>query len=467
MCTHASMIQWPDVREAVRLRNPALAKAFDRIDATTEARPPLLLLRYEYGSVIVEQGMILPPDKQCPDCAAALFQLASVIGATGAAEIANAVGLGSPAPNAFAGATTGTARHAITGRRAMVPLCFGLVLERHAEVFMTFKDKKDVRETTRSAPLNLISPGEVFGAFEVTDRVLGEPVAPAPWSVSAGARTIHILQPMHNVDVRNAVNSIAGETVFNAIDDADVVAAVVSLEKVSWQTHVLFVPDAWFMGTAAGPAQLNLVQTAWRQSRPIRDQALIEQQGHAPIVDPRSVDREYFFATLRQIAAIASGERPGFLPFRMADPLGPFEDFQRITIAKNLNRRSTYFPEVLQPHMLQHSGEFAYYSLKCPSLTRCAPRVSNVKDMMEQLGETGRLRVFAEVWPELDHERTVAIFRQKLEGRSKSIPAWKPEMKRILEDDFSVPLEYRNNEPPFRMQFNGAFLEACIRVVRA
>jgi hypothetical protein len=345
--SHVEQVAWGKVRPRVEACNAELAGQLDGIVRHVEAGEskgkgrslPLFAARYPYGHLVVKTGAFLSP---CASEGAVLCESCKAL------------------------ERAATYSH--------IPLT--LVLARCAEVYLEYQDRN------RTAPLRLLQAGELFGVFETLDVLTeGKSKAPALWNVSSGARSVFVVAPVSNNDLKppiaRALGRNANDIPWQKMKHGNwmLVSEMARFLPSQWNTEVLVFPQGWVRGEDGRPTEFagSIYKLGWQQSCYLRDFGTREA-----ILSTSRVTRLDDHKTVMHLLAIAKGDVPGFRPVvSSASEAGPFREIQallanalerKVTNTRGEVRGSTYTPVILQPCHLVRAGEAVYYSFSRPSI---------------------------------------------------------------------------------------------------
>lgn len=433
-CGNVTRVSWSEVRSRVRHLNGRLAAAIDAV-AGASPEQTLLAVQYPYGARIASDGRLATPcdesaaEGECTCCS----DLRADIERAGAASA----------------------------------LPVSLLLENFAEVYTEHADKA-LRDEKRVIPLNLLRPGDLFGVFETSDRLINRP----PWSlwkVSSGARSVRILANLTSDKHKQQIDRALGTQGARATQgDWALIAHVNSHEADPWKTTVLVLPTPWLNQPKSGALKEFVLAVAWEQSEGLRKQTFEHFVAPRVVLNCKQVDQRYYHATLRHLVAVAEGSMPAFTPVvRGGYEAGPFLAFQRFileeNIGENIQRSPAYFPALLQPTLLRTSGAVGYYSVTCPTLLYPFHGPAPVKrakiDFLE--GVQSGLRGFVRDDDVLDYWKTRFIALDAKGGPVKMKTAEAERMLGLIRDDFRSAVD--TTRP---LHLNNLFLQRAVRVAR-
>ncbi|MBI3476588.1 MAG: hypothetical protein HY010_12720 [Acidobacteria bacterium] len=326
-----------------------------------EASEPLFFeAEYEYGDLIVDNGVFVPPcgadANNCEQCL----------------DLKNRVSYSS------------------------VPL--SLVLNQCVEVF-TDRSPKLVDNRNKLVPLKIIESAELFGTFETLDYFLAQCTTKPPWSVSAGSRSVWILAPLNDNRLPSFLSETTGADVYWDRTEPQWKLIKSSMKTSPWKTSIILFSRSFIETVKKNRTQANsffklLLETGWLQSAPFRHSTVEHAELRTWFLEgparsiPAPLGELYQFATVCHILSIARGDIPAFQPAGSAKTVaGPFIAFEKALYeALSLLKPKTpdiarYFPVVLQPGHLTSGGASGYYSFRCPSIA--GPTMSAVPNFSE------------------------------------------------------------------------------------
>ncbi|MBK7670556.1 MAG: hypothetical protein IPJ24_04045 [bacterium] len=327
--------------------------------ASSSAAVPVYELSYEYGDLMVRDGVFrspCEPDSQCPLCE----------------EVRKAA------------------------EYSHIPLA--VVVDGLVEVFIT-EDRNGVK---CSIPINVMGPGEMFGVFEVLeiDGTTGERGPRPRWSVSAGARSVHLVwksKERGSIDrllkvIRTKpgahkvhLSEFGSDWDYAYAATHKLVRAVAPALDKTWNARIVLVPREWLVSEdeEGRNARLELYRLGWRQTRGRRrefaDLAALMRKA-----DPRnfSGDVFYLYRTVMHLLSVASGESPGYVPVH-DDKAGPFRAFQQFLLAEGIC--TDRYPAMVRPAHIGPDIPYAFYSVNWPSLLGAANEERNIKTFVDNL----------------------------------------------------------------------------------
>lgn len=362
-CTRTKRVRWEEVRTLLKplpLEDEILV-SLDQVISRTKTRE-VFCVEYGYSDLIVNKGRFLAPcgNSNCQSCAD-LVQSSAY---------------------------------------SCIPLA--IVISESVEVFIDYSGVEE-----RTAPLRIMQPGEVFGVFEVLDFILGEGVVEPIWSLSAGARSIHIIAPLGNRSLPQWLRTRLGRQIIWTKKSPHW-QLVKETTDSGWQTRMVVLPREVIQKIRKTDRLFEfLLETGWTQSRSLRNSMVDDAHlrgivGSEVAKEPAPLGELYHYATLRHLLSLSKGSAPCFVSASTIPAAsGPFDQFCSVlgnALADNTD--FAYEPVIMQPSHVG-SGSKAYYSLRCPSMP--GPRPENVNTYAAVASSfrnvLDRLRV--EPWPSL------------------------------------------------------------------
>jgi len=179
---------------------------------------------------------------------------------------------------------------AVAGLDDRVPLCFVV-----ANCFEAYRPSSENEIDTAGrgidAPrsLRLLRPGELFGVFEVADRVCGVAHGNEErWSVSAGARTARLLYPLNNRDVKDYLfrqlrrSFPAVERITTKKGDPEewtwhLMREWSRVREIAWHAEVIVFPHSWLEISKSSRLLVAALKGAWLQGQDDRLRAFRRQ----------------------------------------------------------------------------------------------------------------------------------------------------------------------------------------------
>jgi hypothetical protein len=326
MCDHIEEIPWSSLRTSLGEGLAPVRDAIDEVTQLTVDDTNLIVARYPYGELMVEEGTFRPP---CADCAAVLKK--------------------------FDG-----------------PVPLAMPLDAAVEVFLPCR--WDSRHP-RHIPLRVIHPGEMFGVFETLDAILGTADEKAPWAVSSGVRSVWVLAPLGNSEMMKRFFGSLGyrKPPWMEGEPHWKLVQAFSTKKSQWSTRILLFPRTiveTLRSRREGLLFKMLLETGWVQSSALRHSASQESALHellSPVLE-RFGGELYHFATIRQWLSILNGGAPGFCAhWKCNDSAGPFSEIENALGDLLKEWEFPYHPVLLRPALLSEIDS-VYYSVRCPSL---------------------------------------------------------------------------------------------------
>jgi hypothetical protein len=357
-CGRTKRIHWNEGRsllQALQLSEEILA-SLDQIVNRTKTRE-IFVADYRYSDLIVDRGRFLGP-------------------------------CGAPNCTSCSDLIQGT---------CCIPLAF--VAAQSLEVFIQYSD--------RTAPLRIMQPGEVFGVFEVLDLILGETGVEPIWSLSAGARSVHIIAPVGNRGLPQWLRTRIGRQITWTKRDPHWQLVKESTDS-TWNTKILVLPKEAIEKIRKTDRLFRfLLETGWMQSRALRNSMIDDAHLRGVIgteisKEPAPLGELYHYATLRHLLNLIKGTAPSFVSAStLPQSSGPFDEFCRVLgDVLEENTDFVYEPVIMQPFHVE-TGKRAYYSLRCPSMPGPNPENVNTYAAVASAFRNVLDRLKPDPWPTL------------------------------------------------------------------
>ncbi|GJM07470.1 MAG: hypothetical protein DHS20C10_12040 [marine bacterium B5-7] len=254
-----------------------------------------------------------------------------------------------------------------------VPL--GVFLDKGCEVFLETKN--------RVIPLRLLMPGDIFGAFEVTDYLFHRK-KPVRWSISSGARSIFILNKLSDaIALKRLRRKYSFSSMINGkhFEDHWSLFQHISADKTvdhCWNSQLVFFTEHWFkhFGDPAWEPFYNLIfKRSWGQAQLSVDRtAMVSLWQHVlDLISERGISpNHYMLDTVKHLLLIAQRKGIGYTPTIGEETLFPAE---RVTNALIDVYQTKYHPTFMYANSLDviKEHEQVYYSLSHPCLLEGIP----------------------------------------------------------------------------------------------
>jgi hypothetical protein len=245
------------------------------------------------------------------------------------------------------------------------PLC--LVLSGCVEVYL------EVLNVKNTFPLQLISPGEMFGVFEALDRLYNVEDSPGSYSVSSGARSIWILgarlkgeQLPKKVGQRLGLSDTSRWWKHESDPHYKFVKKATKLLP-PWYCEIVFLHDSFVKAATENRTFEQLLYSlGWKQSAHARRQ--ISSYNENENIQKQKSD---YYLLMQHLNSVQLGQLPAFCVSHLLPRVaGPFEAFQKalygVLVEEAPKGKTAHFPFILQPAQLQKTGDAGFYSFKEP-----------------------------------------------------------------------------------------------------
>jgi hypothetical protein len=285
---------------------------------------------------------------------------------------------------------------------SQIPL--GIVIENSVEVCSKIDEcishkNGEIETEPREIVLRLLSTTEMFGSFEIMDKLFipKEKITPARWNLHAGSKNIIILYRFNEANVRKMKRDIESNINMDTEshekgqkesfqvdwdrynnDNWEFVKYYNSKlpEDKKWAVRILFFPEQWIWGDLKEHLQLRdiICSTGWNQAAPMTNY-LNEEINIREIYSFNKLKNfkafPYYFSLHRNLVLASRGEVPAFVPIlslknASLPPAGPLFEVEKILVESNL--KSNDYPGIFQPFHLNHEIKYGYISLKTPNI---------------------------------------------------------------------------------------------------
>lgn len=332
-CQTPTYVTWNEVGKSVRAVNAELA---DIIDDISPGDLPLIKVSYPFGADIVDRGQLMLPNGR------------SLVPAT---ETVFAEDLN------------------------YCPIPLGALLNRASEVYLDLQNYV--------APLNFLSPGQLFGVFEVLNMFVNQ-FQLAFWSVASGAKSIFMLPKITRMDSHQRLSrefSVSRHPPQSLPEQHAIFAGIAAAtgKAANWFSEVVLFTDAWMQAakTKVGWQQLRryLSDVGWQQTSYARDQlmfGLLWQTFSRVLNESRLKPRAYLADTVKYLVRIPIGTVPAFRPAAGDEQAAPFGLLQKAYV--DVYGLQKYLPTMMCLSMNDVADSQAlYYSLAYPIMLDNVP----------------------------------------------------------------------------------------------
>jgi hypothetical protein len=349
---------WLDFREDVRKVEPELFQLLEHLNPGKKLK--LIKARYLYGEKITDFGTICVPDKN-----------------------------GKPRrlddPN--------VSQH-LKDELSYCPTPLILQLTNASEVFV------DTEE--RIAPLNVFSPGDLYGLYEILVPFTGCPAVPC-WSTTSGARSVFLASKVADAICHKKLREefgVSGQPPKKLSDEWSIFRAIAnSARKESpWSCEILIFTKDWFKERDNDINWLKfqnfLFKKAWWQSRSSRAQIeyTIMWESFAKAICAKNLKpNPYIVDTVKHLMLLTIGTTPGFRAATDDEVIMPTKIIEKAyTEVYGLNG---YAAIIMHPHILNSQGSTSpiYYSMAYPTLIEGTPFIRKPCNILMEIREVRTL----------------------------------------------------------------------------
>jgi hypothetical protein len=343
------LLQWQDVRDEVGLVNKELRDIIDAINPDKTYK--LVKIKYSFGDLIIKEGQFFS--------------------------------------SFMTEKTNTTIANKLKKYFSYSPIPLAFVLNKGCEVF--------VETNERASPLNVLTPGSLFGCFELMNFFINKPSTPI-WNVSAGSRTIFMLPKLaDNLKFKKLrlKYDIPSTLRLKYITDHwkifKKIAASPELKK-NWECEIIFFTEKWFQhkkDTAWLEWYRYLSKTAWQQSQYAIEKITFSLfwQAFTNAISSRNLKpRSYLVDTIKHLLLICSGASPAIIPANHKQTLfAPILQLQQAIV--DIYQLRDYLPTIMYAASLNDLKKQlpVYYSLSYPTLVEGSPFNTSFSTVMLDL----------------------------------------------------------------------------------
>jgi hypothetical protein len=349
---------WVDFREDVKKVQPELFSIIEQISPGKEYT--LIKISYLYGEKITDMGVICVPDGDNNSVRLNSSQISSAL------------------KEELGYATT--------------PLI--LQLSNAAEVF--------VETGERIIPLNLFSPGDLYGLFEAIEPFTNCPTYPC-WSVTSGARSVFLAAKVTDTIGHKKLKAefgISQSPPQSLSSQWHVFKSIIRSKHTQsfWKTEVLLFTKNWFADRSNDINWLRfqnyLLKKSWIQSRSLRVQSeysIMWETFSSEIRKKNLKPSSYIIDTVKHLMLLVTSSTPGFYMADKDELVLPSSIIEKAY--SNVYGLKEHAAIILQPKVLDKntSGSSVYYSMAYPTLLDGTPAVRNAPRIIIELREVKAL----------------------------------------------------------------------------
>jgi hypothetical protein len=357
---------WLDFREDVQKSDPELFRLLEAIEPNKKYK--LIKAKYLYGEKITDFGTICVPNKD-----GKLVRLDDR----------------SVAPELYE-------------KLSYCPTPLILQLTNASEVFVELEE--------RIVPLNVFSPGDLYGLYEILVPFTGCPAVPC-WSITSGGRSVFLAAKIadsigHN-NLRTEFKNVPRQPPKRILDQWQTIKAIANSETLSnpWSSEILIFTRDWFNKERKDDINwlnlyIYLYKKAWLQSRSNRVQVeySIMWESFAKAVCKRNLKpNSYIVDTTKHLLLLTTGTTPGF---SVADPTD--EKLLPIKLVENAYKNVYGLNQIaaiiMQPQILAagSNSKPIYYSMAYATLLHGTPSIRKTSNILSEVREVKTLMLTLE-----------------------------------------------------------------------
>ena len=342
-------ILWKDIRKKVELVNGLVASIIDKIDPDFH----LYLVRYPYGSIIVNEGTFNLPNSD------------------GILVPINTSEINSKIRADFSYSSNG--------------LPAGMILEHSMH--------ESVTTSNQILPLGVVSPGSIFALWKRLDSSISfHPIK--MFTITAGARFIFFLPNIsdntYHKNLKRDFN-IRQPSPRTLVDQWEVFKAIANHpnSKCNWETELLLFPNQWIEkiknDSTWQTLYLLMLEMVWKKSSYERNQMFYNLAFSRAKANRNLKPNPYLADTAKHLFMIAAETVPGF-GVAINDNCAPIHCLQDIYV--NSYGLKGYIPTILLPtHFSFKNKQVVYYSLTLPTTLEYSPKSRKISSTLHDLCE--------------------------------------------------------------------------------
>ncbi len=266
-----------------------------------------------------------------------------------------------------------------------------LSLEKNLEVFVTNQD--------RVIPLNVLEKGELIGLFETTNAMFNMSQR-APWSVSAGSRSLCLLPKIADrlkyQKLKKTYRNIPSHHSNTLNDHWQLCKSITQNEqcKSSWKCDILIFTRDWFNpekndNYAWSQFYTHIFRQAWQTASFSLSKIQIDLKWEQ-FIDVLNQKRlklsSYITDTVKHLWMMSIGQCPGYIPAIENENFFPKKTLQDIFLHDyGLDQYIPTFMHAAPLNTIYY--DTIYYSLSFPSLLGGSPTPAQHKTIVEHMSQ--------------------------------------------------------------------------------
>lgn len=353
---HQQEGSWEDFRQEVKKVEPELFSIIEKI--SPDKKYPLLKITLPYGEKITDFGTIRLLNKE----------------------------------GSFQNLDDSSISNHFKDQLGYSPTPLILQLKNSAEAF--------VQADERIIPLNIFSPGDLYGLFEVMVPLTNCPFTPF-WSVTSGARSVFMGAKVTDVigyQRLRAEYGVPEEPPQSLSDQWEYIKMIAqhSTTQHPWTSEILVFTKKWFQPNDDDVNWLRfhyyIARKSWIQSRSTRiksEFSIMWEVFGSAIGTRRLKPSHYMVSMVMHNLFLANGTAPGFKPTNDSKLLLPSQLIE--DAYENVYRLKNYAPIIMAPVILSSKEPVMFYSLAYPTLLEGTPAIRKKPSMISELRDLKKL----------------------------------------------------------------------------
>ncbi len=248
----------------------------------------------------------------------------------------------------------------------------------------------------RIIPLNVFTPGDLYGLFEAIMPMTGCPIAPC-WSVTSGARSVFLGASVADAIGQKRLRAEYGVnqgTRKKLSDQWNILKVIANRSNLDspWTSKILIFTKEWIEQKQDDIGWLRfhnyLFKKSWIQSKYMRSKSelSIMWEAFASAVRDRNLKPgPYILDTIMHNIFLANGAVPGFIPADTSELLLPSRSIEYAY--ENIYMLKDYASIVMHPWRLGVMEKYCsvYYSLAYPTMLEGTPAIRHAPSIISEM----------------------------------------------------------------------------------
>jgi len=248
----------------------------------------------------------------------------------------------------------------------------------------------------RIIPLNVFTPGDLYGLFEAIMPMTGCPIAPC-WSVTSGARSVFLGAKVTDAIGHKKLRAeygVSSEPPKKLSDQWHIIKTIGYRSNLNspWTCKVLIFTKDWLEDRDDDIGWLRfhkyLLKKSWIQSKNtrVKTEYSIMWESFASAIRARNLKPgPYIVDTIMHLLFLANRAVPGFKPADTSQLMLPSLAVEYAY--QHIYQLKEYAAIVMQPYVLGARGDVssAYYSISYPTLLEGTPAIRRAPSIISEI----------------------------------------------------------------------------------